>query len=77
MSQKTAKVQSIYGPVGVDLYLCDGVECTKCSQEEFMIGWFRLEPLGTTVRTMGSVPDPLDFCSLDCLSKVVRLMTGS
>lgn len=77
MSQKTAKVPSIYGPVDVDLYLCDGVECTNCCQEDLMVGWYTLEPKGSTVRTMGSIPDPLDFCSLDCLSKVVRMMTGS
>lgn len=77
MSQQTVKVQSVYGPVEVDLYVCDGVECTAHCQEDLMIGWYRMEPLGSVVRTMGSIPDPLDFCSLGCLGKAVQMMIGS
>lgn len=78
MANKTAKVPSIYGPVPVELTLCDGPECSTCVLDQYMVGWYQLSPNGISAATMASPVglDPLDFCSLECLAKAVNMMTG-
>ena len=66
----------MYGPVEVDLTLCDGPECNNCVQDCYMVGWQSLGYIGTETHTMGSMPDNMEFCSLGCLKKALDLMTG-
>ena len=77
MSEKNTKVPSIYWPVDVTLFLCDGPECTNCALKEYMVGWLVMGPQGTVALTMGSIPDAMDFCSLLCLKTALDMMTGS
>lgn len=74
--QKTAKVQSDWGPVDIALRQCDGPGCPACFQEAFLVGWLRLSPLGHEVKAFGKPPEPQDFCSLVCLAKAIGLTSG-
>lgn len=75
MSKRTAQVLTEkYGRVNVELITCE--ECRVDVQPEFMVGWFRLEPQGILVPTMGSALEPLDFCGLTCLHSAVVQMNG-
>lgn len=74
---KKTKVPTPYGPIDVDVVSCDGPQCTLTVLQGYMVGWHRLVPQGIEVPTFGSNPDPLDYCSLTCLSDSVSLMTGT
>jgi hypothetical protein len=63
-----------YGPVTVELRACE--ECRTEVQEQHMVGWFQLSPIGISVAILGLDPNPLDFCSLACLASAVKQMTG-
>lgn len=77
MATKSAKVPSIYGPVSVELTLCDGPECSTCVLDQYKVGWYRMSPQGISAATFSSADlDPLDFCSLVCLKKAIDMMTG-
>ncbi len=74
MSKKDAKVPSIYGPVDVELFLCDGPECSNCVMPKAMVGWLVLGYQGVAAPTMGSMPDAMDFCSFGCLTRALQEM---
>lgn len=70
----TSKIPSEFGPVDLELFQCDN--CSRKVQEPHMVGWHLLSPQGIQVTTMASLPGDLDFCSLECLLKAVKTMTG-
>lgn len=74
--KKPVNIPSMYGPVKIELTLCDGPECTNCNQEDHMVGWYKLETQGISVTMTASPPDEMDFCSMECLRKAASIMTG-
>lgn len=74
--RKTANVSSIYGPIKVELFLCDGPNCSHCNQEDHMVNWLRLSHQGIQALTYSQSPDDMDFCSLECLGKALDAMRG-
>lgn len=74
---KKQKVPTPYGPIDVSVVACDGPQCALVVLEDYMVGWHQLGPQGIEIATFGQNPDPLDFCSLDCLKASLNMMTGS
>lgn len=75
--KKQQRVPTPYGPIDVGVVVCDGPQCTMIVLDQYMVGWHLLKPQGMDIATFQTNPDPLDFCSLDCLRASLNLMTGS
>lgn len=76
MSERQVQIRDPkYGPVEFTALTCE--ECQTQVQKALVVGWFKLSPNSTMdVRVIGMSPDPIDFCSLACLGKGVKAMTG-
>lgn len=78
MTQKSLDLQSQYGPVQVELHVCDGPACTAVSQPRLMLNWYRVKVQGQQIATLGqAIPDDSDFCSTECLSAYLTAATGA
>lgn len=71
--KKQVRLKTEYGPVELDITHCDNPECTSRGIVEYLIGWYQLSPQGISAHTFADAAfaDDQDFCSRDCLKKVL------
>lgn len=70
-----ANVATPYGPIDIDIFRCDGPSCEITSQEAYMVGWYRIEPMGVSVATFGTPPivnGESHYHSSECFLKALK-----
>lgn len=73
--RRVAPVRTEYGMVDLELVLCDNPECKELKQEAHCIEWIHVSYFGRDDKTLGVNYVQLnntDFCSVDCLKKVLN-----
>lgn len=73
--RKLTRIPSNYGPVDIELVLCDNSDCQSVAQEQYTVNWFHVSTLGVEAPTMGGYLADTDYCSIKCLVEDTKTYT--